>query len=76
MCILLLNIYGAREMWSSAASVRGLMKERGLKKETGCSWIELKGEVVSFSSNDNSHPLIQSICQEVDNISVLIEEAT
>jgi hypothetical protein len=59
-----------------AASVTGLMKERGLKKETGCSWIELKGEVFAFSSNDDSHPLIESICQEVDNISVLIEEAT
>jgi hypothetical protein len=76
MYTLLSNIYAAKEMWSSAACVRGLIKERGLKKETWCSWIELKGEVVSFSSNDNSHPLIESICQEVDNISVLIEEAT
>uniref|UniRef100_A0A0D9W532 DYW domain-containing protein n=1 Tax=Leersia perrieri TaxID=77586 RepID=A0A0D9W532_9ORYZ len=55
-------------MWSSAASVRGFMKERGLKKETGCSWIELKGEVVSFSSNDSTHPLIEQICQEVDTM--------
>lgn len=76
MYTLLSNIYAAKEMWSSAASVRGLMKDRGLKKETGCSWIELKGDVVSFSSNDNAHPLIEQICQEVDSLSVLIEEAS
>uniref|UniRef100_A0A0E0H109 Uncharacterized protein n=1 Tax=Oryza nivara TaxID=4536 RepID=A0A0E0H109_ORYNI len=76
MYTLLSNIYAAKEMWSSAASVRGFMKERGLKKETGCSWIELKGEVVTFSSNDSNHPLIEQICQEVDSISVMIEEAT
>ncbi|TVU33544.1 hypothetical protein EJB05_25368, partial [Eragrostis curvula] len=76
MYTLLSNIYAAKEMWSCAASVRGLMKERGLKKETGCSWIELKEEVVCFSSNDNTHPLIDNICQEAVNISVLIEEAT
>uniref|UniRef100_A0A0A9U2F4 Uncharacterized protein n=1 Tax=Arundo donax TaxID=35708 RepID=A0A0A9U2F4_ARUDO len=63
-------------MWSSAASIRGPMKEWGLKKETGCSWIELKGDVVSFSSNDNAHPSIEQICQEVDNIFVCIEEAS
>lgn len=69
------NIYAAKEMWSSAASVRGFMKERGLK-ETGCSWIELKGGVVSISSNDNAHPLIELICQDIDNIYVMIEEVT
>ncbi|PNT65792.1 hypothetical protein BRADI_3g02795v3 [Brachypodium distachyon] len=74
MYTLLANIYASKEMWSSAASVRGVMKEQGLKKETGCSWVELKGEVVSFSSNDNAHPLIEWICQEVDNLSVMIEE--
>jgi pentatricopeptide repeat protein len=76
MYTLLSNIYAAKGMWSSAASVRGLMKEQGLKKETGCSWIELKGDVVSFSSNDKAHPLIEQICQEVGNLSNLIEEAS
>jgi pentatricopeptide repeat protein len=76
MYTLLSNLYAAKEMWSSAANVRGFMKEQGLKKETGCSWVELKGEVASFSSNDNAHPMIYQICQVVDNISVMIEEAT
>jgi pentatricopeptide repeat protein len=76
MYTLLSNLYAAKEMWSSAATVRGFMKKQGLKKETGCSWVELKGEVASFSSNDKTHPLIDQICQEVDNLSVMIEEAT
>ncbi|XP_072987885.1 uncharacterized protein [Typha latifolia] len=76
MYIVLSNIYAAKEMWHNAARIRSFMKVSGVKKETGCSWIELKGEMFFFSSNDNTHPLIEEICQEVDNISATIEETT
>lgn len=31
------------------------MKDKGLKKESGCSWIEVKKKVHSFIADDNAH---------------------
>ncbi|KAL3722610.1 hypothetical protein ACJRO7_034906 [Eucalyptus globulus] len=39
--ILLSNLYARFGMWDQIGSLRELMKERGLKKDTGCSWIEI-----------------------------------
>ncbi|WOL18291.1 pentatricopeptide repeat-containing protein [Canna indica] len=73
MHTLISNMYAAKGMWKNAESVRMLMKDTGLKKETGCSWIEVKGKVCSFVSNDKSDPLIQNICQELDNLTFIME---
>ncbi|XP_010921784.3 uncharacterized protein [Elaeis guineensis] len=73
MYTLLSNIYATKGMWENAASIRALMKDCGAKKETGCSWIEVKGEMFSFVSNDKSNHLMEEICQELDNLSIIIE---
>ncbi|XP_056160942.1 putative pentatricopeptide repeat-containing protein At3g23330 isoform X1 [Syzygium oleosum] len=39
--ILLSNLYARFGMWDQIGLLRELMKERGLKKDTGCSWIEV-----------------------------------
>ncbi|XP_059653923.1 pentatricopeptide repeat-containing protein At3g12770-like [Cornus florida] len=38
--VLLSNMYARFGMWNEIGQLRELMKERGLKKDTGCSWIE------------------------------------
>ncbi|XP_062208146.1 pentatricopeptide repeat-containing protein At3g13880-like [Phragmites australis] len=40
---------------SLASKTRDLMKERGVKKEPGLSWIELRSGVHSFVAGDKSH---------------------
>ncbi|XP_077244603.1 pentatricopeptide repeat-containing protein At2g40720-like [Tasmannia lanceolata] len=52
----LLNLYGEGELWDKVAKLRALMKERGLKKSPGCSWIEVKDRVDVFFSGDSSSP--------------------
>ncbi|CAN0923787.1 Pentatricopeptide repeat-containing protein At2g40720 [Linum grandiflorum] len=52
----ILNIYGEAEMWDSAAKLRALMKEKGVKKKGGCSWIEVRNRVDVFFSGDSSSP--------------------
>ncbi|PKI43928.1 hypothetical protein CRG98_035762 [Punica granatum] len=37
------------------------MKENGVRKEVGCSWIEVGGKVYSFVVADNSHREIEKI---------------
>lgn len=76
MLVLLSNIYAAKGKWSESSQIRALMKEHGLKKETGCSWIEVKGEIVCFVSNDRSHPKVEEICRELDCIFLMLEGTT
>ncbi|XVF24355.1 hypothetical protein REPUB_Repub13aG0120800 [Reevesia pubescens] len=50
----LLHLYGEADLWNKAANVRATMKEKGLKKNPGCSWIELRNTVDVFFSGDSS----------------------
>ncbi|KAJ4967409.1 hypothetical protein NE237_019258 [Protea cynaroides] len=41
--ILLSNMYARFGMWDEIETLRELMKEKGLKKDVGCSWVEVSG---------------------------------
>ncbi|KAL5976388.1 hypothetical protein ACLOJK_020719 [Asimina triloba] len=40
--VMLSSLYADAEMWDEMVKVRNVMKEKGLKKDPACSWIELK----------------------------------
>eukprot|EP01018_Ginkgo_biloba_P024045 Gb_25029 [translate_table: standard] len=46
------NIYAAAGRWHNIAKVRKLMKDRGVKKNPGCSWIEVNKQVHVFIVGD------------------------
>lgn len=52
--IQLLNLYVEAGMREEAARLRALMKQKGLKKNPGCSWIEVKNKLEVFFSSDSS----------------------
>ncbi|GMI90221.1 hypothetical protein like AT1G50270 [Hibiscus trionum] len=52
---LLATLYSRCRKWDSAAEIRKLMKERGVKKTPGCSWIEINGAIHEFTAFDSSH---------------------
>ncbi|XP_058092496.1 pentatricopeptide repeat-containing protein At2g29760, chloroplastic-like [Magnolia sinica] len=54
--IVLSNVYATSGDWTRASSVRRLMKDRGIKKTPGCSWIEVDGRVHEFLAGDGVHP--------------------
>ncbi|KAM3378172.1 pentatricopeptide repeat-containing protein [Capsicum galapagoense] len=54
--VLLANIYSSRERWKERARTIRKMKETGVAKETGTSWIEIEKEVHSFVVADQMHP--------------------
>ncbi|XVE94313.1 hypothetical protein REPUB_Repub01dG0270300 [Reevesia pubescens] len=54
--VLLSNIYSSAQLWDKAMDVRKKMKEMGVRKEPGCSWIEFGDEVHKFIAGDASHP--------------------
>ncbi|XP_019150792.1 PREDICTED: pentatricopeptide repeat-containing protein At2g27610-like [Ipomoea nil] len=51
--VTLSNIYARLNMWDEAAQIRKMMKQKELKKETGCSWTELQNKIYCFSSSYN-----------------------
>ncbi|KAL1197330.1 Pentatricopeptide repeat-containing protein [Cardamine amara subsp. amara] len=46
--VLLSNLYAGLEKWDDVRKVRQRMKEMSLRKDAGCSWMELNGKVYSF----------------------------
>ncbi|KAE8703059.1 putative ALA-interacting subunit 2-like isoform X1 [Hibiscus syriacus] len=54
--VLLSNMYAAVRKWDKFAKMRRLLKEKGLKKVLGCSWIQLNGHVHEFLVADKSRP--------------------
>lgn len=54
--ILLSNIYADAGMWEKVSDMRKIMRYNKLKKEPGCSWIEIKDEVHAFLVGEKAHP--------------------
>ncbi|KAA8539696.1 hypothetical protein F0562_026388 [Nyssa sinensis] len=50
----LLNLYAEAGLRDRAAKLRASMRQKGLKKSPGCSWIEVKNKVDTFFSGDSS----------------------
>ncbi|CAI9112060.1 OLC1v1012433C2 [Oldenlandia corymbosa var. corymbosa] len=59
--ILLSNMFSNSGHWDEAAKVRKLMRERGVKKEPACSWIEVENKVHVFLVDDTIHPEMVAI---------------
>ncbi|KZV51928.1 pentatricopeptide repeat-containing protein-like [Dorcoceras hygrometricum] len=64
----LLNLYIDTGLQGKAAKLRALMREKGLTKIPGCSWIEVKNKVDVFYSGDSSAPSTVLIYETVDNL--------
>lgn len=58
----LANLYASIGCWSDVARVRKVMKERGLKTNIGCSWIEVGSKVYTFTAENRSKS------QQVNNV--------
>lgn len=52
--VILSNIYASKQLWYEVSRIRDLMKDMGVEKEPGCSWIEVRNMVHVFVSDDQS----------------------
>ncbi|XP_017969934.1 PREDICTED: pentatricopeptide repeat-containing protein At2g22070 [Theobroma cacao] len=52
----LANLYSVCGKWEDAAKIRKLMKDGGVKKEQGISWVQIKNKVHIFGAEDGLHP--------------------
>jgi pentatricopeptide repeat protein len=66
--VLMSNIYTESGRWDDAVQVRAMMKDRGLKKMPGCSWIEVNNNVHTFLAGDISHPESEKIYATLESL--------
>lgn len=72
--VLLSNIYSDGENLEGVLKVRGMMRERQLRKKPGCSYVELKGKVHVFLAGDRSHRQTVKIYKMLDKLENLVKE--
>ncbi|MBA0675213.1 hypothetical protein Goari_016768, partial [Gossypium aridum] len=59
--VLLSNLFASTGRWEEADLVRKEMKDVGIKKGAGCSWITVKNKVHIFQAKDTSHEMNSKI---------------
>ncbi|XP_050212312.1 pentatricopeptide repeat-containing protein At5g42450, mitochondrial [Mercurialis annua] len=53
--VMLSNAYSAAGKWQNVSAIRREMKEKGLKRIPGCSWMEVQSKIHVFVNSDKSH---------------------
>ncbi|KAI3445638.1 hypothetical protein Pfo_002303 [Paulownia fortunei] len=59
--VILSNMYAEAGMWEEVDNLRALLKSQNVKKNPGCSWIEIKGKAHLFLGGDASHAQTKQI---------------
>ncbi|KAG6481323.1 hypothetical protein ZIOFF_057920 [Zingiber officinale] len=74
--VLMSNIYAEKGEWENVAKLRRGMRQRGVRKEIGFSWVDVgSGESLHmhrFSSGDKTHPLAEEIHSMAESLGMEI----
>eukprot|EP01018_Ginkgo_biloba_P033954 Gb_18015 [translate_table: standard] len=73
--VLLSNIYAAAGLWDEVTRVRNSMKDKGVIKEPGCSWIEVKNRMHAFLVADRTHYRTGDIYAKLEKLTLQMKEA-
>ncbi|KAF3971634.1 hypothetical protein ACB098_02G146900 [Castanea mollissima] len=73
--VMLANMYASAGKWEESATVRKLMRDRGVKKKPGCSWIEVNKRIHVFVAEDSSHPMTKKIYEYLEEMSKKMKRA-
>ncbi|CAN6449767.1 unnamed protein product [Victoria cruziana] len=73
--VYLANVYASVGRVDDAARCRLMMKEKGVVKTPGCSWIEVDNTVYEFLMGDRSHPESEKIYSMVAELGMKLKLA-
>lgn len=73
--VLLSNIYAAAGLWSEVRQIRTWLKEKGLRKPPGTSWIVFRSQIHTFTAGDTLHPQSNEIYASLSSLLALIRES-
>ncbi|KAG9155893.1 hypothetical protein Leryth_004145 [Lithospermum erythrorhizon] len=66
--VILANAYSAAGQYEEAARARKMLRDRGVKKETGLSWIEEGNHVHTFAAGERRHYKSKEIYQKLEEL--------
>ncbi|KAL2316540.1 hypothetical protein Fmac_030416 [Flemingia macrophylla] len=66
--VLLSNMHAAGGKWEDVAEARLAMRNAAVKKEAGCSWVNMKDGVHVFVAGDQTHPDKEQIYEKLKEI--------
>ncbi|XP_031473736.1 pentatricopeptide repeat-containing protein At5g04780, mitochondrial [Nymphaea colorata] len=66
--VLLSNIYAANGKWFDVSESRKRLKDSGVQKEKGRSWVEVKDTVHTFVVGDMNHSRIDEIYKKLEDL--------
>ncbi|XP_020102387.1 pentatricopeptide repeat-containing protein At3g05340 [Ananas comosus] len=72
--VLLANIYSAEGRWEERGRIMKKMKEMGVKKDTGMSWIEVEKEVHVFVVDSRVHPQNAMINEVLGQLNAVVND--
>ncbi|KAF5782411.1 putative tetratricopeptide-like helical domain superfamily, DYW domain-containing protein [Helianthus annuus] len=71
--VLVSNFYALCGQWDDLEYIRKKMRQKGLKKDPGCSWIEIGNKIHVFTVRDKSHPDSNEIYIKLDEINDVLK---
>ncbi|KAK1302562.1 Pentatricopeptide repeat-containing protein [Acorus calamus] len=66
--VLMSNLYAKAGRFEGVAEIRRRMRQRGLNKEAGCSWVEVGGAVHRFFVGDTTHGRVREIYAKLEEL--------
>ncbi|KAL5972827.1 hypothetical protein ACLOJK_039633 [Asimina triloba] len=73
--VCLSNMYAVEKRWDDVERVRRMVRQRGLKKPPGCSFVELGTEIHQFLVGDKTHPQSDLIFAKMEDLRRRVKEA-
>lgn len=72
--VLLSNIYAAAGRWLEVREIRTWLRQKGLNKPPGFSWIVVRSQLHYFTAGDTSHPQSEKLYANLNSLLSLIKE--
>ncbi|KAJ4758543.1 Pentatricopeptide repeat-containing protein [Rhynchospora pubera] len=72
--VLLSNMYAGLGKWEERTKIRKMMDGRNVKKEAGCSWIQIRSTIHSFIASDTSHPMSSKIYEKLEEMMIQLKK--
>ncbi|XP_006393385.2 pentatricopeptide repeat-containing protein At4g02750 [Eutrema salsugineum] len=75
MYVLLSNLYASSGRWGDVGKLRLKMRDKGVKKVPGYSWIEIQNKTHTFSVGDEFHPEKDEIYAFLEDLDLRMKKA-
>lgn len=72
--ISLSNLHASASRWDVVAELRNTMRERGLRKAPGCSWVNINTKTHCFHVADKTHPSSKLIYEVLDHVFIIMKQ--